>query len=440
MKISQQFTLLVFVLIQSIGFSQTNNLEIISNKYNASLQEENKGIAVLVKKNNQINTISFGNFNLSENKVFNIGSATKTFTAILILQEVEKGNMSLNDSIGMYLTPIKIVSQSLTIENLLLHESGLDEVIVRNIETIFFAKNDSLYNAQLLDQVEKNNSEMLGKYDYCNTNYFLLGKIIEKVTDRSYFDLLRERIINPLKMTHSYPYVHKNIENLATPYHQDKDVTEYLDYRYFANIAYAAGSIASTLTDMEIFYTSLFETNILLKKETVEKMMDSGYNFYGLGLRKSTYNNVKYYGHGGNNIGYSFRNGYNPITKNLYLMFSNSQRIPSEKSIKNDVLAYLHDEKIETKLNEIDLDSFKNFIGNYLLKEANITLEIIEENSKMYLVGQGTKNLLVQKNENTLFETSHGVDLERVNGDINTLKFTQNGYKTTISRVNTTKK
>jgi D-alanyl-D-alanine carboxypeptidase len=182
-----------------------------------------------------------GGFDLEENRVFNIASATKTFTAILILQELEKENLQLTDSIGKFLTPIKNVPQCLTIENLLIHESGLEDV--------FYAENDSRYNAQLLQQTEEYNKEMFGKFDYCNTNYFLL----EKITDRSYFDLLDERIINPLELKNTHPYVSKSIPNLATPYHKVEDVTSYLDYRFFRKIVNAAGNIASTLSDMEKF-------------------------------------------------------------------------------------------------------------------------------------------------------------------------------------------
>ncbi|WP_299311717.1 serine hydrolase [uncultured Aquimarina sp.] len=436
MKTLQKLTvLLVFFLIKYMGYGQTNDLDIISKKYDSGLKEQNKGVAILIKKDNEIKTMSLGNFNLTERSVFNIGSATKTFTAILILQEVEKGNLKLTDSIGTYLTPIHNVDGFLTIEALLTHESGLDEVIGKNIQDIFYAKNDSLYNTALLHQVEKSNPKMIGKFDYCNTNYFLLGKIIEKITDQSYFDLLRERILIPLEMKNTYPYVHKNIPNLAKPYHNGEDVTDYLDYRYFANIAYAAGSIASTLTDMEIFYRSLFETEQLLEKKTVKMMMESGNEYYGYGLFKSNQEGVNYYGHGGNNIGYAFRNQYNPMTKNLYLIFTNTKSIPSKKSINNDLLGYINNKPVES-FKTIDLKNFKKYTGTYLLKEANLTLEIILENNKMYLVSeaQGVKSELIQKDGKSLYDTTVGVVLTQIEEDTNSLSFSQNGFVTTISK------
>ncbi|PQJ80117.1 serine hydrolase domain-containing protein [Polaribacter porphyrae] len=437
MKTLQQLMLLAFFLIQTVlGFSQNNNLEILSKKYDTSIKEQNKGIAILIKKDNQISNLSLGKFNLNENSVFNIGSASKTMTAILVLQELEKGKIGLNDSIGKFLSPIKNVANSLTISQLLAHESGLDEVIGKNIVDLFYAKNDSIYNVNLLNQVEKNNPEQIGKFNYCNTNYFLLGKILEKITDQSYFDLVRERVIEPLHLKNTYAYVHKNLPNLATPYHNNKDVSKHLNYKFFANIAYAAGSVASTLSDMEVFYTSLFETEKLLQKETLELMLSSGNETYGLGIFKFDKENQTSFGHGENNIGYAFRNQYNPETKNLFLVFSNNISIPSRNSLTKDLLNYL-DNKPINDFEKVDFEKFKKYTGTYLLKEANLQLKIVAEGTKMFIVvdAQGIKSELAQKNENSLSDKVVGVILSKIDGTTERLKFKQNGFETTISKI-----
>lgn len=435
MVIVQMLTLLIIMLFQTLGYSQANTLDTFSEKYNSRLTEQNTGIGILVKKGSNTETTSLGNFNFKENSVFNIGSATKTFTAVLVLQEMERGNLKLTDSIGTHLTPIRNVDGSLTVESLLTHESGLDEV-VGNLQEMFYEQNDSLYNDNLLDHIEKSNPKMLGKFDYSNTNYLLLGKILEKITDRSYSDLLRERIFIPLKMKNTYPYLHKNIPNLVAPFHEEMDVSEYLDYRFFANIAYAAGSIASTLSDMETFYISLFETELLLKQRTVKMMMEAGNEVYGYGLFKTTKNGQTYYGHGGNNIGYAFRNQYNPETKDLILMFANTRKIPMREYLTNDLLAYLNNEMI-APFKSVDLENFEIYAGTYLLKEANLTLKIAIEDNRMYLISeaQGVKSELLQKSETALYDTTVGVLLTQIDGDDSSLTFNQNGFITTISKV-----
>ncbi|MFD0798420.1 serine hydrolase domain-containing protein [Maribacter chungangensis] len=437
MKTKNSISIFLALLLNvTVFFSQESNLESIALKYQSSFEENNQGVGILVKRDNQVYTTSIGNHNLTERSVFNIGSATKTFTAILILQEVEKGNIMLTDTIGTYLDPIPNVDGALTIEQLLTHESGLDEVISKNIQDIFYAKSDSLYQDDLLQQVGENDPDMVGKYEYCNTNYFLLGRIIEKLTDQSYFDVLRERIIEPLQLQHTYPYVHKNLPNLATPIHDDRDVTEFLDYRYFANVAFAAGSVASTLIDMEIFYTSLFETDKLLKKETLALLLNSGNDVYGLGIFKPNSKEGNYYGHGGNNIGYSFRNGYNPNTNNLFIIFSNSRKIPQSKVIHSDLMAFTNGETIE-QFSEVNIENFKSYAGTYLLAEANLEFVIKLDGDSMYLLvpAQDAKSELTQKNETTLMDTSVGATFSIIEGSTDRLKFKQNGFSTEIVKV-----
>ncbi len=438
MKTLKQITIVLFLAIFSLGFAQENSLTTLKSKYDNLLKEQPEGVAVLIKKENKNYTVSLGNSNLDADKVFNIGSATKTFTAILIMQEVEKGNLKLDDAIGNYLDTINNIDPSLTIKTLLTHESGLDNVIGQNIEDMFYAKNDSIYNSvNLLNTVGKNHPDEIGKFNYCNTNYLLLGRILENINDQNYFDLLRTRIIEPLNLKNTYPYVYKNIPNLATPFHNGEDVTKYLDYRYFATLANAAGSIASTLNDMEKFYTAFFETDKLLKQETVQEMMHSGNAYYGLGLMKDVYNGSDFYGHGGNNIGYSFRNGYNPKTKELFLLFSNTRTIPFNKMIQEDILNYFEGKEIVAN-KAVDISVFKKYVGTFLLKEANMKMEIILENDNLYLEvkAQGMKSELFQVNDKTLKDSAVGATLSIIEDNENALTFSQNGFTTTLTRVN----
>jgi len=85
---------------------------------------------------------------------------------------------------------------------------------------------------------------------------------------------------------------------------------------------------------------------------------------------------------------------------------------------------------------EIDTRNDEYFIGTFLLKEAGFELEIAKEDGKMYIITEFSKDILLQKNKTTLHEITRGVDLELIKDNPNALKFTQNGYETTIKRVN----
>lgn len=436
MKGLKYIGIVAMACISQWGYGQEGTVNDVREKYHQKLEEENKGVAVLVKKDGKIHTTGIGKFGLNEHSVFNIGSATKTFTVILLLQEEEKGNLRLEDSIGTYLSPIKNVDGSLTIETLMTHESGLDEVIGGNLSTIFNAQDDALYETRLLDEIGESDPDLRGKFDYCNTNYFLLGLILEKVTDKSYFDLLQERILDPVGMENSYPYVSKSIENLAMPMMEGENVYDKLDYRFFANIAYAAGSIASTLEDMEQFFVALFETTTLLKKESVQRMMHAGNEIYGLGLFKADFAEQPYFGHGGNNIGYAFRNGYDPKTKNMYLIFSNNRSVPNERVLTEDVIRVMNGEHVEG-FQTFDKTAFQHFVGKFELKEAGLIFEISEENGVLMLnvPSQGITSELKQKDTISLVDTQVGASFQIVEGNSDQIKFAQNGFETTLNRV-----
>lgn len=92
-------------------------------------------------------------------------------------------------------------------------------------------------------------------------------------------------------------------------------------------------------------------------------------------------------------------------------------------------------QKNEKKTTKVDTKNLKKFIGTYNLVEANFTLDIVQEKGKMYIITEFSKDELLLKNETTLHEFTRGVDLQLIEGNTDALKFTQNGYETTIERV-----
>lgn len=432
MKFHRSIFIFLFSITSTIIYAQSLQLQL--DKYTPYIKELNQGVAVLVQQNGKTTVANAGKYNFNNHTIFNIGSATKKMTAILLLQEVEKGTIKLSDSIGTYLQPIKNVDGSLTIETLLRHRSGLGEIVGKNFEKDFYAKNDSFYNSNFLNKIPKINPKKIGKYDYCNTNYILLGHLLEKVNDKSYFNLLQERIFTPCNMTNTYPYVSKKLKNLAKPIHKKEDITSYLDYRFFANYAYAAGSVASNLNDMSKFYNHLFQKGTLISEKSLQKFTAFDDANYGLGIMKFK---DGYVGHGGNNIGYSFREYYNPKNKNLILLFSNARIIPFNRMLKNELFNFIDGKTDTISFNKNVTSDFKNVLGKYLFNShgMKMTMEIKEENNHLYFLAQGAQVILISKEKNKLYNGSFGVELEVNPEKPQELIFRQNGLETTIKLI-----
>ncbi|MEX0274924.1 MAG: hypothetical protein AB3N16_11150, partial [Flavobacteriaceae bacterium] len=129
---------------------------------------------------------------------------------------------------------------------------------------------------------------------------------------------------------------------------------------------------------------------------------------------------------------------YDPKTGDLFLMFTNAITIPQNTALKKDLLAYMENKPIKP-FNAIDLERFQTCTGTYLLKEADLVLEIVLEGPKMYLVApsQGIKSELVQKDDTSLYDTTVGATLTLVENETDRLTFQQNGFTTTITKIDT---
>ena len=122
-----------------------------------------------------------------------------------------------------------------------------------------------------------------------------------------------------------------------------EDLIEQLNYRFYYNLAYSAGCISSNLDDLELFFSSLYETNKLISRETFNKMIDFQDN-NGLGIEKINVKSTKDYyfiGHSGDNISFKIRNRYNPKTKDLIITISNQMGEKYIGKINNDIIKQL---------------------------------------------------------------------------------------------------
>ena len=432
MNVRNVFSVLITITL-SLSYSIAQDLGGIKDVFDPLYKKCDIGAAALLYKNGKTEILSVGDYALNEHSVFNIGSGSKVFTAILILQEMENGNLQLSDSIGTFLSPIKNVNGSLTIRHLLQHESGLGEMAGADYQSYYYSKNINDFSTNFLDQIPEGDTSMIGKYNYCNTNYILLGHILESVSDRLFFELLRERIFQPCGMNETYPYLSKSIPNLAHPTDNGVDVFDDLHARYYTKYVFSAGSIGSTLSDLQKFYSILHNSSQLLKPSTVEQMLHFNEGDYGFAVMTLELDGTTYYGHGGENVGYSYRNYYDPKTNNMLLLFGNGYMLPFRSLLRDDMLAVLHNKPATTHFDTNTPKTFSKYIGKYMLEEAQLPLTISEKEGDLYLGVQGIELLLVSHEKNTLEAGNHGIKIEIT--DKKEVRFKQGEMEAILIRV-----
>lgn len=343
-----KITLLVFVSISCHSQNHNNKFQSILNIYSDSVQENKYGIVNLIKHRGKVYKSQIGwaseTEKMTSDKIFNIGSLTKMFTSVLILQEIETGKLKLNDTIGSFFSRNNNVDPQITIEQLLRHKSGLGEIVIDSILNNSFGDYEYIYNHSFLYNMIPSKQFNKGeKYLYTNTNYQLLGYILEIINDKPYSKIVEERIFKPCKMKNSYTYFSKTLKNIAHPMYNGEDLLEQLNYRFYYNLAFSAGCVSSNLNDLELFFSSLYETDKLISRKAFTQMT-SFEDDYGLGIEKRTIHSKKEYfliGHGGDNVSFKIRNWYNPKTKDLIITISNQMGEKYIGKINNKMLKQL---------------------------------------------------------------------------------------------------
>ena len=252
------------------------------------------GISIAVVKNGELlYSKGFGFRDIQSGKpstsrsVYGIGSITKSFTALAIMQLVEKGLISLDDPVEKYL-PIKLkpFGEPVTIHHLLTHSSGIPSLgyaetfldgalYVDDVWLPVATADDIITFAQ---DAEKWAFTSPGKrFFYSNTGYVLLGKIISKVSGMSYEEYVKENILEPLKMKRSY-FFKEDVENdpdVATGYAVDKEGKHIpKDFPYGIT---ADGGLLSNVLDLVKYLTMYlnrgeYEGNRILEKSSIEAM------------------------------------------------------------------------------------------------------------------------------------------------------------------------
>ncbi|UTW62973.1 serine hydrolase [bacterium SCSIO 12741] len=253
-----------------------------------------------------------GTDSLTPDLLFEIGSNTKSMTAAAVLLLVEEGKLSLEDSIGMYLPPIKNMPGNATIRQVLAHTSGMATFELHPDFYPFVNQNWTSRidpDSVLYKYLDVPNFKPGAKWAYSNSGYTAAGLIIEKVSGMSYQQFLREKLFDRLGLGDTYLSFY---ERYATENHVGvwwPDGTyDSIPSTSFLTAAWAAGGVIATPADFGRWCQSLFGGQ-LLKSSSLQEMTDTkptgtGWN-YGLGVMKRSYKGRDYYSHGGTTLQHS---------------------------------------------------------------------------------------------------------------------------------------
>jgi D-alanyl-D-alanine carboxypeptidase len=280
---------------------------------------------------------------VTQDSQFRVASITKLLVATVVVQLGEEGRLGLDDSVLVHLpapTPVDKMLKGVTVRNLLAHTSGLPDSgrSTELVEAIVDRPDHPWTVDGVLKIVAKSDPEFApgSAYDYSNTNYLVLGEVIEGATGRPWHTEVRERILDPLGMTGSYIAGLEEPSGRLIPGYFDLDndgETQLVPARWPAleTSEGAAGALVSTAPDLMRFLEA-FTAGELVPPPAVRRMTSPGrfaarHSGYGLGvelLRPDLENRV--WGHGGLVPGYRAVLWHLPARRMSVVVLTNESR------------------------------------------------------------------------------------------------------------------
>ena len=274
---------------------------------------------------------------LSTEMRMGMGSVTKTITGAAVMLLVEEGTLSLSDTVGQWLPAYPNVDPGITLRQLLNHTSGIYNYTDNPAFATYLEQNlDSLVEPEFVLQnyVEEPVFASGSQWGYSNTNYLLLGLIIEEAVGHPYRQVVRDRLLNPQGLTTMslFPqeaptgemaHLWLDLTGNGVP---DDFTGAGLSLNALFSMAWAAGAMTTTPEDLAHWLKNLM-TGQVVSPATLDLMMDTepvAPNFgYGLSLMNFNADNYEWWGHNGN-IGYLTMALYSPDLDVSLVLISNS--------------------------------------------------------------------------------------------------------------------
>lgn len=222
--------------------------------------------------------------------VFRIGSITKSFTAIAVLTLVQRGALALDDDVRDYLPDLPAYETPITIRQLLSHTSGMADLFDESYYDLIEARCYSLLNDDLevgafteLIDAQEPLAAPGETWSYSNAGYFLLGRIIEKVSGKSYADYVDEAIVQPMGLGRTGIYSNLAIVRGRVKGYLEGDAGDFIRNPYgslSSTIVYSAGGLVSSVDDLARLSASL-DGHVPLDARHLEQMFTPATDLLG---------------------------------------------------------------------------------------------------------------------------------------------------------------
>lgn len=361
----------------------------------------------------------------TEKTKYRIGSISKMFTATMIFQLIEEGKLNLTTTLDKFFPKLPNANK-ITISNLLNHRSGLHNFTDDPDYMTWMTQPKT--QDEMLAIISKNKVDFQPneKASYSNSNYVVLGYIIEKISNQPYLKNLNERITSKIGLSNTYFGSKTNTNN-----------NESFSYQFVSNwkqepetdmsIPGGAGSIVSTPTDLTKFIEALFSLKLFSKSSLIQmKTITDG---YGMGMFQIPFYTKKAYGHNGGIDGFASNLAYFPEDSLTVAYCTNGLVYPLNDILIGVLSICFNKEYSIPTFNTISLktEDLDNYLGIYSSKQIPLKITITKDNATLIAQATGQSSFPLEATEKDKFKFDQaGVKME-FNTDKNELTMKQGG-------------
>lgn len=343
---------------------------------------------------------------------YKIGSISKTFTATMIMQLVEEKKILLSTKLNRFFPKID-QSDKITIEHLLYQRTGIKDYVNADSTLIDVLEKPNTKEL-ILKKIENYSSifETDTKHEYSNSNYFILGLIIEKITKKSYTENLKTRISDKLQLKNTY-YTNEKTDvskRESFSYMFNGDNWEQIE-EWNNDIAFSSGGIISTPEDLTKFIYKLFKGNLVspASLELMKTLKDT----YGMALYRFPFGERKFYGHGGKIEGFKSTMGYYEKDDLTISLIVNGENY-SQNDIMIGILSIYYKLPYPfPNFKKLDAELIQKYSGTFASKDIPLKITVFEKEGNLLAqaTGQPSFPLTFSRDDVFVFAAA-GIEME----------------------------
>lgn len=365
-----RFLLFLFAALSSFNAQTLNKAKLDSLFSIIDSNNKSMGSFAIFENGKEIYSNSIGIIDL-KTKIksnpltkYRIGSISKTFTSVIILQLMEEGKLTPDTKLSEYFPDFEN-SEKITISHLLQHRSGIYNFTNAEEYRSWMEKPISRDDLLIKMLSHKNVFQPDEKMEYSNSNYVLLSFIAEDIDKKSFAKILEDRIIKPLKLKNTYYgskiNTNNNEANSFKIFKEWEPNTE-----TDMSVPVGAGAVVSNAIDLNIFINALFDGKLITKKSL--DLMTTLKDNFGMGIFQMPFYDKTCLGHTGGIDGFTSILVYFPNEKVSVACLSNASFIPLNDILIGILSIYFNKEyKLPdfTQKYFVKDEDLDKYLGNY---------------------------------------------------------------------------